>query len=132
MSEEIEALGEAMNLLITLHRRGVLRILSAVLDKADEVTDEVVTWLSSPENTRTTRNAAAIYALMRELDPSELKAILNALNNGLDSGFSELRIERRLGILDILRYLNDPDVNRALRFILAFLKGMGASLQRGA
>jgi len=37
--------------------------------------------------------------------------------------------EKKIGIIGILRAINDPDINRSIRVILAILKGMGEELK---
>jgi len=130
MVDELEALVNTLNLLAALQRRGVLNLLTALVENVGEVTDELVSWLSKPENTRAIKNVAIMYAAAREIDPEVLRRLMLAISRGMDRGLMEAERDG-MSLVGILRYLNDPDVNRAIRFILGFLKGMGESLAHG-
>ena len=66
---------------------------------------------------------------MMEADPDQTKNVVHGVVSGLKEGHEFVDTEQKIKLFDLMRSLNDPDINRAVGFGLHFLKGMGKELK---
>ncbi|WP_339232703.1 DUF1641 domain-containing protein [Geobacillus sp. FSL W8-0032] len=71
----------------------------------------------------------SIAGLAASLDPEKTAKLLGQLAAGVMDAYEQTEAEtKKIGLLDLLRALNDPDTNRAIRFGLSALKAIGQQL----
>lgn len=61
-------------------------------------------------------------------DSSEIGKITNGIKKGLESSMASLNNGKELNTFQLMKLMKDPEINRAITFLLAFFKGMGKSL----
>ncbi|MBL5843919.1 DUF1641 domain-containing protein, partial [Bacillus sporothermodurans] len=61
-------------------------------------------------------------------DSTEIGKITNGIKKGVESSMESLNAGKELNTFQLMKLMKDPDINRAITFLLAFLKGMGKSL----
>jgi uncharacterized protein YjgD (DUF1641 family) len=129
--EEIkgETLEELAKLLNNLEEKKILKFLNSFLEKSDEMLEVILTWMNRPENTNMIKNFFLIFGFLKNVEFEKLNKIAKALAHGINKAYDELGKEKKIGIIGILRAINDPDINRSIRVILAILKGMGEELK---
>lgn len=59
---------------------------------------------------------------LTKADPEFTAKLLESVMAGTEQAQSFLKEDKKVGILDLLKAMNDPDINRAVGFGLQFLK----------
>ncbi len=120
----------ALALVRALDERGLLRFATDVVTEEERVV-AVVTDRLPPDAVRSAlENARAVLAGLRDLDPETLTLLSAAIPRGLREA-REAEHGRPIGWLELATTLRDPDVNRGLRMLLGFLRGVGRASRPG-
>jgi|GEM_PF-3097165 len=120
-SESLRALLELLQL---LDERGILRFTTDLLREEERVL-EVVSERFRPEDLRrAVRNLEVLLRTFRDLDPGTLGALAHDVPAALEEAHRAER-DRPIGIFEIVSTLRDPEVNRGVRMVLGFLRGIG-------
>jgi uncharacterized protein YjgD (DUF1641 family) len=119
-----ESIREMLELIRLLDERGLLRFSTDLLREEDRVLEVVASRFPPAEVRRAVRNLEVLVQTLRDVDPSTLQALARGIPAGLDEA-RRAEPDRTIGILAILSALKDPEVNRGVRMILGFLKGVG-------
>jgi uncharacterized protein YjgD (DUF1641 family) len=129
--EEIneEVLKQLVNLINNLEKKNVLKLLNSIVEKSDELIESLTTWLLKPDNINAIKNLLLIVGFSKNVEFDKLQKLTFALSKGINKGVEEMKKEKKLGLISIIRMINDPDINRSIRVILAVLKGMGEALK---
>ncbi len=129
--EEIneEVLKQLVNLINNLEKKNVLKLLNSIVEKSDELIESLTTWLLKPDNINAIKNLLLIVGFSKNVEFDKLQKLTFALSKGINKGVEEMKKEKKLGLISIIRMINDPDINRSIRVILAILKGMGEALK---
>lgn len=125
-----ETLEEFVKFLNNLEEKKVLKFLNSLLKNFDEILEVTLTWMNIPENKNMIQNFFLILGFLRGVEFEKLNKISQALAHSINKAYEELGNEKKIGIIGILRAINDPDINRSIRIILAILKGMGEKLKK--
>jgi len=122
-----ESLRHFLELIRLLDERGVLRLLSDLLEDNEELVRVSVDWLSRPENVRAIQNLRALARAVQEIDPAKLETVATSMARAVDRA-ADVPVEgERRGAFAVLRQLGEPDVNRGFRVFLEFLRSLGQS-----
>jgi len=62
-------------------------------------------------------------------DNEQTEKLLRSLSKGFKEADQHTEKEDKMKIFDLLQLLNDPDINRAVRYFVYFLKGVGKGLK---
>jgi uncharacterized protein YjgD (DUF1641 family) len=62
-------------------------------------------------------------------DREQKTRLIHSLTAGLAEANQHMEEDSKVKIFDLLQALDDPDVNRAIRYLIYFLKGLGKELQ---
>ncbi len=129
--EEIneEVLKQLVDLINNLEKKNVLKLLNSIVEKSDELIESLTTWLLKPDNINAIKNLLLIVGFSKNVEFDKLQKLTFALSKGINKGVEEMKKEKKLGLISIIRMINDPDINRSIRVILAILKGMGEALK---
>ncbi|MDY0406056.1 DUF1641 domain-containing protein [Virgibacillus sp. 179-BFC.A HS] len=78
----------------------------------------------NPKYASIVSNLSKLVVLLGELKVDELKYLLDKLNSGLqEAAVTDDSV--KTSYFDLIKAVNNPDINRSLTMLLAFLKGMG-------
>lgn len=121
--EAQESIDQAVELLASLERTGLLRIAQGMAD----ISQDAVPYLIEPQNLRIFGNVATLLQLLTEIEPARASHLVRTVQEGLDETLSPetLRNLPRIGFGGLLAALNDPDVQRGLGIMVLLLKGLG-------
>lgn len=127
LADSNEALEKSLSILRELNDSGFLEAAESMLKAKAKITEIALGQISRPEITNLINNGMAAAGALTSLDP----AMTTKLVNGMASGVQEAQTqgEGQIGVFQLMRSLRDPDVNRAVRFGLSFLKGLGRELE---
>lgn len=64
----------------------------------------------------------------RNLNTSQLTMLKNGLKKGIEEAFLTINSGKELNTFQLMKLMKDPEINRAISFLLAFFKGMGKSI----
>ena len=121
---------DAIKLLQELHNSGILDAISALLEAKEKVAKIAVNQLLRPPVTNAINNAMALAEAASDVNPEMTKKLVASLGNGLKKAEEGLQKGEKVGLLDLYRALNDPDINRAIGFGINLLKGLGEGLKK--
>ncbi|MFC0298838.1 DUF1641 domain-containing protein [Geobacillus jurassicus] len=124
-----EAVRELLEFIEQLHESGLLEAANALLKAREDVAKIVVGQLNQKSVTTMINHAFAIAGLAASLDPEKTAKLLEHMAAGVIEAYEQTAIEtKKVGVFDLLKALNDPDTNRAIRFFLSALKAIGQRL----
>lgn len=129
VAQNKDSLLDTLQLLQELHNSGMLEAINSLLKAKEEVGKIVVGQMTREPVTNMINNAMAAGGALTSLDPEMTKRLLGSVTKGLEKAEQGLHSNSKVGILDLLKVLNDPDINRAIGFGLNFLKGIGEGLK---
>ncbi|MBM7693924.1 uncharacterized protein YjgD (DUF1641 family) [Peribacillus deserti] len=123
--ESKESILEVLKTLNHMQERGVLSLISALFGQGDKVMEILVKKADTPETANTLKNLLLMVGVLGTLNVQQLEPILLKVNSGIARVADHKDTEEKTGILDIMRSLRDPEINRSITLLLNFLKGMG-------
>lgn len=122
--ENKEAILQGIDLLASLHEKGFLELGSAVVRHKEDALANVLRIFENPKYASIVSNLSKLVVLLGELKVDELKYLLDKLNSGLqEAAVTDDSV--KTSYFDLIKAVNNPDINRSLTMLLAFLKGMG-------
>lgn len=130
MNEEIdENLKDLFRLIKVLREKGIMDLIISIAENYEDLFEIIAHWLSKPSNLNAAKNLALIYGFSKRVDSEKFREVIFALAKGIEKGYEEAKKEEKIGLVGLLRLLNDKDFNRGLRAFLGVLKGMGEYLK---
>lgn len=129
LTEKEEAVTELLSIMEELHNSGILEALNAMLKSREDILKIVIGQANRKPVTTVINHVIGIAQLLANLDPQLTAKLLESTASGVTEAYKSAKeTEKKIGIFDLLKSLNDPDINRAIRFILATLKEIGKRL----
>jgi len=128
IAEHEEALQRMLDITGELESIGAIQALQAMLDAKVEVSKIAVEQANREPIKNLINHAINASASMASIDPSVTERLSNSVKVGIESAELEMIQDNKVGLFDLMKAINDPDVNRAMRFGLSFLRGMGKEL----
>ncbi|EJQ43347.1 hypothetical protein IEE_03525 [Bacillus cereus BAG5X1-1] len=124
-----DALNQMFNIVGELNDIGMLEAANSMLKAKEPITKIVLGQVTREPVTNLINNMMGVAGALTELNPELTKKLVGSLLTGMDEGNQHLQSNKKVGILDLMKVLKDPDINRAIGFGLHFLKGMGKGLK---
>jgi uncharacterized protein YjgD (DUF1641 family) len=129
ISMHSDGLKQTIELLQELHESGIMEIVVSLLRAKEKVAKIAIDQMVRPPVTNTINNAMAAAGALSEMEPDTTKKLVKSLSMGIVRAEEGIKNGEKVGILDLLKVLKDPDINRTLVFGLNLLKGMGEGLK---
>lgn len=129
VAQNKDSLLDTLQLLQELHNSGILEAMNSLVKTKEQVAKIAVGQMTREPVTNLINNAMAAGGALTTLDPEMTKKLMNGVAKGLEKADQGLQSNSKVGILDLLKVLNDPDINRAIGFGLNLLKGVGEGLK---
>ncbi|WP_240375485.1 DUF1641 domain-containing protein [Bacillus piscicola] len=127
--ENKEAIFKTLDILNEADNKGLLNMVSGLLHEGENVLQVAVKTMNKPETTNTIRNVLLMMGTASLINVQELEPLLLKINKGIEQVAEKSDTDEKTGYFDMARSLKDPEINRALTIMLAFLKGMGAKTE---
>jgi uncharacterized protein YjgD (DUF1641 family) len=124
-----DSLVETLDLLQELHNSGILDAINSLVKTKEEVAKIAVGQMTREPVTNMINNAMAAGGVLTQMDPEMTKKLMGSVAKGLERAEQGLQSNSETTILDIMKALKDPDLNRAITFGLNLLKGVGEELK---
>lgn len=129
LAQNKDSLLETLYLLQELHDSGILEALGSLVKAKESVAKIAVGQLTRPPVTNMINNAMAAASAFTAIDPKTTQKLMKGVSKGLQKAEQGLQSDEKVGILDLVKVLKDPDINRAIGFGLNLLKGVGEGLK---
>ncbi|WP_307892049.1 DUF1641 domain-containing protein [Bacillus swezeyi] len=129
LAENEDAVSKTMKLLGELNGLGVLDAADSMVQAKEDIAKIALDQLSREPAKNLINTAIAAGGALTKADPEVMGKLLEGIIAGTKQGQDFLKDDKKVGILDLLKAMNDPDINRAVGFGLQFLKGMGKALK---
>ncbi|WPK12184.1 DUF1641 domain-containing protein [Lysinibacillus louembei] len=124
-----DAVKQIFTILTELNDIGALEAASKLIEAKEEVAHIALGQLTRKPITNIMNNLMGVAGALSDMDPSTTAKLIDALNSGLDEGNKAVEADEKIGVLQLMKQLKDPDVNRAVNFGVHFLKGLGKGLK---
>jgi len=124
-----EALNQMFNIVGELNDIGMLEAANSMLKAKEPIAKIVLGQVTREPVINLINNMMGAAGALTELNPELTKKLVGSVLTGMDEGNQHLQSNKKVGILDLMKVLKDPDINRAIGFGLHFLKGMGKGLK---
>ncbi len=129
IAEQDQTINKVLEITGELDGAGVLDALKAMVQAKDDIARIAVDQASRDPVTNLINHVLNATSMISSIDP-EVTAKLAA---SVKSGFHEVELYsgngQKVSVFQLMTALNDPDTNRAVKFGLDFLKGMGKGLE---
>ncbi|MCQ6280878.1 DUF1641 domain-containing protein [Bacillus sp. EB600] len=129
VAQNKDSLLDTLQLVQELHNSGILEALNSLVKAKEEVAKIAVGQMMREPVANIINNAMAAGGALTALEPETTKKLMGSVAKGLEKAEQGLQSNSKVGILDLLKVLNDPDINRAIGFGLNLLKGIGEGLK---
>ncbi|MBC1474570.1 DUF1641 domain-containing protein [Listeria grandensis] len=120
---------EVLELVKALHDSGALDMLNSALKAKEDIATTFLNEARKEPATNAINNLMMTSKLLTETKPEQTEKMLEGLANAQAKANESLKEDTTLGLFGLAKAMKDPDVNRALRYGLAFLKGVGQELK---
>lgn len=120
---------EVLELVKALHDSGALDMLNSALKAKEDIATTFLNEARKEPATNAINNLMMTSKLLTDTKPEQTEKMLAGLANAQAKANESLKDDTTLGLFGLARAMKDPDVNRALRYGLAFLKGVGQELK---
>ncbi|CAG7643746.1 hypothetical protein PAESOLCIP111_04544 [Paenibacillus solanacearum] len=129
LADHDAALKKTLELVRELHDSGILEAAHAMLKAKTDIAKIAVEQATRKPVTNMIHHVMGAAGVMAEIEPELTKKLLTSVAAGMEEAKDHLSSPPKVGLLDLLKAMNDPDVNRAVGFGIRFLKGMGKGLK---
>jgi uncharacterized protein YjgD (DUF1641 family) len=129
LSQNVDGIKETIKLLQELHDSGILGAITNLIEAKEKVAKIAVGQMLRPPVTNAINNAMAAAGVLTELNPETTQKLVGGLTKGLQKAEEGFRLNKKVGIFDLVKLMRDPDINRVMSFSLDLLKGLGEGLK---
>lgn len=129
VAQNKDSLLETLQLLQELHDSGILEAVNSLVKTKEEVAQIAIGQLTREPVINLLNNAMAAGGALTQMDPDTTKKLMGSVAKGLEKAEQGLQSGSQTTILDLMKALKDPDLNRALTFGMNLLKGVGEGLK---
>lgn len=123
--ERKEAVLEVITLVDRLHESELLPLLCALVNHKDQATSALFGEINRPENAQFARNMVDLMGFLGTIEFEKMQPFMERINEGMLEANKEEENDDLISMFQLIKALKDPEINRSIRMLLAFLKGMG-------
>ncbi|NMP24209.1 DUF1641 domain-containing protein [Sulfobacillus harzensis] len=122
--ENLEAILDA------LQEAGVLRFVRALLEQRQPIAEQVMAKMDTDPTKRGIKNAITLAMGLGSLPEDFGPRVMQALQHGMKRAESASHAPDadKMSIWQLMGMLKDPDVARAIHYLMGFLEGLGKAL----
>jgi uncharacterized protein YjgD (DUF1641 family) len=126
LEESAASIRELLELIRLLDERGFLRFSTDLLREEDRVVEVLSKRVHPGDLRRAVANLEVLVRTFREIDPTALAGLAQAVPSALVEAH-RAESDAPMGLFEMLSVLREPEVNRGVRMVLGFLRGVGRS-----
>lgn len=128
IAEQDQALHKILEITGGLDDAGIFDALQAMVKAKDNLAKMVVEQASREPVTHLINHVLKASSVLSSIDPIVTEKLATSIKSGLDEAELYKANHEKVSIVQLISALNDPDINRATKFGLDFLRGMGKEL----
>lgn len=128
LTDNDESIEQVLDIIEELHKIGALEAVTAMLLAKEDITKIALDEVSKEPVTNLLNTLIGSAGSVMATDPDKIKDVISGTMAGLEEGHDFAQTETKIKLFDVMKMLNDPDINRAVGFGIHFLKGMGKHL----
>jgi uncharacterized protein YjgD (DUF1641 family) len=129
LADHEEALNNIMGIVGELNDMGVFGAADAMLQAKEKIAKIALGQINREPLTNMINNLMSAAGVLTSIDPELTKKLADSVAAGMDEGSNHLQSNKKIGLFDLVKALNDPDINRAIGFSFHFMKGLGKGLK---
>ncbi|MBO0600547.1 DUF1641 domain-containing protein [Sporosarcina sp. E16_3] len=129
IAEQDQALNKILEITGELDGAGVLDALKAMVKAKDDIAKIAVDQASRDPVTNIINHVINATGVISSIDPDVTAKLAASVKTGLHEAELYSGNGQKVSVFQLITALNDPDTNRAVKFGLNFLKGMGKGLE---
>ncbi len=129
IAEQEESLQKIMEITGELHKIGALDAVQAMLESKEKITGIALGQVSRDPVKNLLNNLMAGAGVLTAIDPATIHQLSKSVQKGLAEAELGNDAGQKTGVIQLMKSINDPDINRALTFGMNFLKGLGKGLE---
>lgn len=132
IAQQQQALNKLVEITGELNDAGILDAVRASVKAKDDLAEIAVNQMSREPILNLIKHVMNVSDALSSIDAEKSTLLVEILKRGLHEAELADGNDQSIGVFDLFRSLNDPDVNRAVKFGLNFLKGAGKELDTQA
>jgi uncharacterized protein YjgD (DUF1641 family) len=129
LTDNEQAINKILDIVGELNDIGVFEAANAMLQAKEKIAKIALGQVTREPVTNMINNLMGAAGALTNLDPELTTKLVGSLSSGLDEGGKHLQSNKKISMFDLLKVLNDPDINRAIGFGIHFMKGLGKGLK---
>lgn len=129
LAENKEAVDKMMGIAGELNEMGVLEAAYSMIQAKDKIAKIALGQVSREPITNLLNILMGATGAVMSADPQATEKVVKSSIAGLHAGNDYLKGNKKVGVRDFMKAMNDPDINRAVGYGIHFLKGMGKALK---
>lgn len=130
IAEQDQTFNKILEITGEMDEAGIFDALKAMVKAKDELAKIAVEQAGREPITNLINHMLNASGIVAAIDPEVTAKIGASIKGGLDEAELYRDNGHKVSIFELMGALNDPDTNRAIKFGLDFLKGMGKELGR--
>ncbi|WMX55388.1 DUF1641 domain-containing protein [Peribacillus sp. R9-11] len=124
-----DVLNNMFKILGELNESGVLEAANSMLQGKEQIAKIALQQVTRQPVTNLINTLLGATGALMNADAAQSTKLLNSALAGVDEANKFLQTDKKIGVMNLMKTLNDPDINRAIGFGIHFLKGMGKELK---
>lgn len=129
VADNEDVLNSLFNILGDLNDSGVLDAATSMLKGKEQIAKVALGQVTREPVTKLINTLMGATGALMKADADQVTKLLTSALAGMDEGSKFIETDKKIGVMSLVKVLNDPDINRAIGFGVHFLKGMGKELK---
>ncbi|MFJ7745177.1 DUF1641 domain-containing protein [Peribacillus sp. NPDC097295] len=129
VTDNEDVLNSLFDILGDLNDSGVLDAANSMLKGKEKIAKVALGQVTREPVTKLINTLMGATGALMKADADQVTKLLTSALAGMDEGSKFIETDKKIGVMSLVKVLNDPDINRAIGFGVHFLKGMGKELK---
>ncbi|SFC69896.1 Uncharacterized conserved protein YjgD, DUF1641 family [Bacillus sp. OV322] len=129
LAENDDSLNKIMGIIGELNDIGVLQAAHSMISAKEKIAQIGLEQITREPVTNLINTLMGATGALMSADSEAATKLVKGAVAGMDSGSDFLKSNQKIKIRDLMKVMNDPDINRTLGFGIHFLRGMGKELK---
>jgi uncharacterized protein YjgD (DUF1641 family) len=130
IADSKESIKTFLEILEELDRSGLLDMAKGLLKTRQKVGVLAMEQMNQPAMHRIIKNGINTVQFLGQLDPDQMKTIMNGVSKGLEKTSEGSSQKEQVGLWSLIRTMRDPDIRASMTMMTSFLEGMGKEISQ--
>ncbi len=128
LADQKDSINKIFEITADLDDSGILDAVKAMLYAKEDISEIAVNQAAREPVKNLINHVLTVAGMLTDIDPAVTIKLTNSVKSGLNEAELYEGNKQSVTILDLMKALKDPDINRSLKYGLNFLQGMGKGL----